>query len=222
VAGEDGPMDAAGWRYADPQPGLLEADLVAAVAETLAGHTTTPDDGFVAVWEGWGGVLGGMGYGPSRVLYATSDGSPAADPRHEEFLAHSARDTLNDVFRKPTWQAGILSDEISKGPRLSLPNRDHVLFHGGVAELADPAWVMRAPWRDPSLESQGFAPRAESPSLVWPDDHSWVLVTEVDYDSTIVGGTPGVIRALCGDPRLEALPIREGADLGWDADELNQ
>ena len=221
VEGEDGPRDAAGWRYADPPPGLLEADLVAAVAETLVAHTTTPDDGFIAVWEGWGGVVGGMGYGPSRVLYATSDGSSTADPRHDEFLAHSARDTLNDVFRKPTWQPGILSDEISRGARLSLPNREHVLFRGGVAELADPAWVSGAPWRDPSLESHGFAPRAESPSLVWPDDRAWVLVTEVDYDSTVAGGTSALIGALCAEPRLEALPIRQGADLGWDADEVN-
>jgi hypothetical protein len=219
VEGEDGPRDAAGWRYADPQPGLLEADLVAVAAETLVAHTTTPDDGFIAVWEGWGGVVGGMGYGPSRVLYAISDGSAAADPRHADFLAHSARDSLNDVFRKPTWQPGILSDEVSRGARLSLPNREHVLFRGGVAELADRAWVLAAPWRDPALESQGLAPRVESPSLVWPDDRAWVLVTEVDYDSTIVGGTPGLVRALCADPRLEALPIREGADLGWDADE---
>ena len=95
------------------------------------------------------------------------------------------------MFRKPTWQPGILSDEISRGARLSLPNRDHVLFRGGVSELADPAWVLGAPWRDTELEEQGFAPEAESPSLVWPDDRAWVLVTEVDYDSTIVGGTSG-------------------------------
>lgn len=220
--GEDGPRDAAGWRYADPQPGLLEADLVAAVAETLAAHTSTPDEGFVAVWDGWGGVVGGMGYGPSRVLYASSDGSGSPDPRHEEFLGHAARDTLNDVFRKPTWQPGILSDEISRGARLGLPNRDHVLFRGGASELADPAWVLRAPWRDTAPVGQGFAPRAESPSLVWPDDHAWVLVTEVDYDSTIVTGSPELVRELCADPRLEALPIREGADLGWSADEVNR
>ena len=38
VEGEDGPRDAAGWRYADPQPGSLEADLVAAVARPSS-HT---------------------------------------------------------------------------------------------------------------------------------------------------------------------------------------
>ena len=58
IEGEDGPRDAAGWRYSEPLEGSLEPDLVSAVASILAHHTTTPDDGFVAVWEGWGGIVG--------------------------------------------------------------------------------------------------------------------------------------------------------------------
>jgi hypothetical protein len=220
--GEDGPRDAAGWRYTEPLEGSLEPDLLSAAASILARHTTTPDDGFVAVWEGWGGVVGGIGYGPSRIFLTSMDSAAGDDPRHEEFLAHAARDSFNDVFRKPSWQPGILSDEVSRGPRLSLPNRDHVLFRGGVSELADPDWVMRVPWRNPELEGHPFEPAAHGPSLAWPDDHAWILVTEVDYDSTIVGGTSELIRALCADPQLEALPIREGADLTWDADEVNR
>ncbi len=97
-----------------------------------------------------------------------------------------------------------------------------MLFRGGVSELADPDWESRVPWQDPELAVRGFAQTAHCPSLVWPDDRAWILVTEVDYDSTIVGGTSELIRALCADPRLEALPIREGADLTWDADEVNR
>ncbi|GAA1955580.1 hypothetical protein [Microbacterium deminutum] len=222
VDGEDGPRDAAGWRYSDPQPGQLEPDLVSVVARTLTAHTTTPDDGFIALWEGWGGVVGAMGYGPSRVLATATDDSSEAGARHQEFLAHAARDSFNDVFRKPSWQPGVLSDEISRGPRLSLPNRDHVLFRAGVSELARSEWVLTAPWRDTELERHGFAPTAESPSLVWPVDRAWVLVTEVDYDSTIVAGSQDLSRALCADPRLEALPIDEGADLTSDADGVNR
>jgi len=222
VEGEDGPRDAAGWRYSEPQEGSLDADLVSAAAGILAAHTGTPDDGFVAVWEGWGGIVGGMGYGPSRILATAVEGGADDDPRHDEFLAHAARDTFNDVFKKPSWQPGILSDEISRGPRLRLPDRDHVLFHGGITELTGSDWELRMPWRDTGLETLGFPPSAHCPSLVWPADRTWVLVTEVDYDSTIVGGTPELIRALCADTRLEALPIREGADLTWDADEVNR
>ena len=58
--------------------------------------------------------------------------------------------------------------------------------------------------------------------IVWPDDRAWVLVGEVDWDSTIIGGSAELIRALVADERLEALPIREGADLTWDSDEVNR
>lgn len=98
---------------------------MAAVAAVLGRHTTTPDDGFVAVWEGWGGLVGGMGYGPSRALLTLSatDDTPrnSVEARHLDFLEHSGRDQLNNAFRKPTWQAGIPSDDISRGPRSPCP-----------------------------------------------------------------------------------------------------
>ena len=226
VQGEDGPRDAAGWRYGQPRLGQLPADLVSVVASILEAHTTTPDDAFLAIWEGWGGLVGGMGYGPSRVLFTLSatDDSPrsAEAAQHAEFLERSAHDQLENAFRKPTWQPGILSDDISQGPRLRLPDRDHVLFHGSLDELAAADWEERMPWRDESPRQFGQPPTAESPSLLWPADHEWIVASEVDYDSTIVGGSHAAIRAVCADPRLEALPIREGADLTWDADEVNR
>lgn len=213
---EDFARDTAGWRYLDPREGQLEPNALAAVASVLCAHTTTPDSGFAALWEGWGGVTGGMGYGASRVLLAAAE----EDPRHSGFLAHTARDVLNDVFRRPQWQPGILSDEISRGPRVDLPNRSHVLFRAAMSEFADPEWVLDAPWRDRAPEQHGFAPAAESPSLLWPEDHAWVLVSEVDFDSTIVAGSDELVRALCTDLRLEALPLREGSSLS-PLDDLN-
>lgn len=220
MEGEDGPRDAAGWRYDDPPEGDLEASVLSAGAEHLAVHTATPDQGYVAVWEGWGGLLGGLGYGASRVLLAAVD--ERAPARHEDFLAHAARDSFNDVFRKPTWQPGILPDDVSSGPRLGLAHRAHVLFRGGATELADPDWPVRVPWRDREPHQHGFSPTAQSPSVVWPDDHRWVLVTEVDLDSTIVAGTNELIRAIVADPRIEAAPIREGTSLTGDSDEVNR
>ncbi len=222
---EDGPRDAAGWRYSDPAEGELAPAVVSAAAAHLAAHTSTPDEGRIAVWEGWGGLLGFFGTAPARAfLQAVPGGDRAPDPvidQHNAMLGRSIHDPFNRVFTRPSWQPGILPDEVSHGPRLSLPARDHVLFRGGVSELADPDWVLRAPWRDRDAESHGFSPSAASPSLVWPVDRAWVMVTEVDYDSTIVGGSAALVTALCADPRLEALPIREGTVLGWDADALN-
>ncbi len=210
-----------GREFHAPREGCLDADLLAAIAGHLAEHTTTPDSGFVALWEGWGGLLGFFGEMPARTFLAFTDEAADGDPdraRHREMLARSIHDPFNNVFRKPTWQPGILPDDVSRGARLTLPGRGHVLFRGGVVELTAPDWVTRVPWRDREAESHGFPPDAQSPSLVWPDDRAWTLVTEVDFDSTIVGGSRELVHAICADARLEALALRPDADLSWTGD----
>ncbi|QAY59670.1 hypothetical protein ET475_06465 [Microbacterium protaetiae] len=94
-----------------------------------------------------------------------------------------------------------------------------MLFRGGISEFADAEWIGRVPWRRPADEGW-FDPA--SPSIIWPDDHAWVMATEVDFDSTIVAGSPALIDAIVGDPHLEAASIPEDADLSWDADEVNR
>lgn len=227
------PRDDAGWRYDPPDEGQLDSDSLAALAEVLVSGTTTPDTGCVAVWDGWGNIVGGMGFGPSRSFLQMGfpDGMPRpytdqpvddAPLRHASFLAHSLKDVFNNPFRQETWRPGILSDDISRGPRLTLPNREFVLFRGGVSELSRPTWVLDMPWRDRQAEEHGFGPAAQSPSIMWPDDRAWVMVTEVDSDSTIVAGSADVVRAILRASTLESAQIPQGAHLSWDADEVNR
>ena len=213
---EDDPRDTDGWRYHDPSEGALPADLLASLARVLARHTRTPDAGGVALWEGWGGLVGHLGIGPSRAFYQASDQSDAALERHNAMLVGSVKDVWNNVFRRRTWQEGILSKEISEGPRLRLPNRDFVLFTGGVSAFTDEDWVLSVPWRDLESEAHGFPPGAQSPNLIWPADHAWVLVGEIDFDSTIVGGSAELVAALVADPGLEAAEIPADTVLGYD------
>ncbi|MDE0546318.1 hypothetical protein [Microbacterium sp. C7(2022)] len=214
-----------GWQYDAPGEGQLAAETLAAVMDTARAHTSTPHDGYIAVWEGWGGLVGGVGYGPARSILTFTEDDEVTDAtakRHRDFLAASAKDLLNNVFRRPSWQPGILPDDVSKGPRLQLPNRGHVLFEGDPSALADPSWVLDAPWRDREMEQYGAQPSAESPSIIWPADRAWVMLSEVDWDSTIVAGSVELARALCADPRIEAGIIREGAMLTWSSDEVNR
>ncbi|PRB18350.1 hypothetical protein [Microbacterium sp. MYb62] len=206
-----------GREFTAPLEGELEPEVLATIAAHLAEHTQTPDDGFAALWEGWGGLTGFFGETPSRAFPTFSD-----DPNHQAMLDRSTRDPFNNVFRKPTWQEGILSREISEGARLHLPQRDHVLFAASPRDFADPDWILRVPWRDRAAEERGFPPSAQGPSILWPEDHAWVMVTEVDFDSTVVAGSPELIAEICADDRLEALPIVEGSDLTWDADAVNR
>jgi hypothetical protein len=220
---ENDPRDADGWRYQDPEQGGMPPEVLAELARVLSSHTTTPADGFVAVWEGHGGLLGYLGTSPSRVFFtAGDDGGSPAFARHTAMLGRSIKDRFNNVFRKETWQDGILSRDISDGPRLELPARGHVLFRGGVAELARADWELHVPWRDRAAEDHGFAPSALTPSLIWPADRAWVSVTEVDYDSTIVAGSRELVDALRSEPGLEVVGIPEGAALSYDSGGVNR
>lgn len=221
----DGPVYGArsrsddGWEYDAPREGELDAATLAAIGRHLAARGTAV--GYAAVWEGWGGLVGHLGVAPTRALLSSSSDEPDLE-RHQEMLAHAMQDPFNRPYAKESWQPGILDDAVSRGPRLSLPGRDYVLFWGPLDVFADPTWPHEVPWRDAEMERAGFAQFAASPSLMWPSDRSWVLATEVDFDSTIVGGDAALIEAVCADPALEALPLPAGSSLQWDADAVNR
>lgn len=224
VAPEDGAqqvMSPDGREFGAPQEGELDTGILSLLARVLAQHTTTPDSGGVALWEGWGDLVGGMrlsGQG-SVVAYSDSNGSDLT----RQVLSRSIRDVFNDAFRRPSWHDGILSREISEGPRLALPGREYIVFEGGISEFAEPDWELRMPWRDrPAEAAHGFGPSAQSPAIVWPDDHAWVLVTEIDYDSTIIAGTRELVAAVCAADGIEAFEIPPDAPLTWESDEVNR
>ncbi|NYD67270.1 hypothetical protein [Agromyces atrinae] len=203
--------DDAGWRYTEPEEGRLDAASLASIVRVLARFTGTGDDIVAGIWDGWGGVLGFMGSAPSRATL-TLAGSPAGTDdderrRHAEFLAQSIHDPFNSPFAKVSWQPGILSEEISRGPRLALPSRDHVLFRASLAEFAQPSWAALVPWADEVAEWTA------SPSLVWPADRAWVLATDVDLDSTLIAGSAALVDALRAAPALETVELPEGAAL---------
>lgn len=204
-----------GREFSSPNMGANSPELLAAIAGHLIEHTTTPDAGFVAVWEGWGGLVGAHG-STGRSFIEFTDETP------KPMRWRSLRESFEMPFRQAKWQPGILSDDISKGPRFELPDRDHVLFSAAPAAFADPEWILDAPWRDREAEGHGFPPSAQHPSILWPADHAWVMVSEIDFDSTIVAGSEELIRAICADPAIEALPVPEGASLHWDADVINR
>lgn len=97
--------------------------------------------------------------------------------------------------------------EILEGPRLERPGRSYLLFTGPLDDaggLGDP---------------RGIWP--QSPNLFWPADRSWCVATEIDFDSTLVGGSRDLVAAVLAHPRLEAWPVTEDDSLAWDADTIN-
>lgn len=210
-----------GWEFDAPREGEPDAALLAHLYPHLVAATEVAPVGYAAVWSGWGGLVGHMGVGGSRTVLTPSGDDPDL-ARHREMLARSTSDPFNRPYATESWQPGILPNDVSRGPWLDLPGREHVLFRGDLTVFADVDWQSRVPWRDPELEAAGFAQFAAAPSLVWPADRSWVVVSEVDWDSTVVGGSRELVAAICDDSAVEALPLPADASLQWDADEVNR
>jgi hypothetical protein len=102
------------------------------------------------------------------------------------------------------------SEEDLGCPRLKLPGRDYVLLEGplsAVAQLGEPG----------SLD--GFS--RKSPNLFWPSDHAWCVASEIDFDSTLIGGSSGLIETVLGASQLDAWPVRPEDSLAADGDLVN-
>lgn len=95
-------------------------------------------------------------------------------------------------------------------PRLELPHRDHLLLTGPLDAVADIARYEPGAWP------------TQSPALFWPADRAWCVATEIDFDSTLVGGTAAAIAAVLASPDLEVLPVEPGDSLQSDADLVNR
>ncbi|NHC47348.1 hypothetical protein G9H72_19040 [Motilibacter sp. K478] len=137
-----------------------------------------------------------------------------------DVLAASTRgqDCLHALWDGYGWAAMIgrstapapVLDEALAAPRVTLPGRDYLLFGGRlhaalhIGDQVTDGWVL-----------------PQSPNLLWPADRSWCLATEVDFDSTLVGGQPGLVAAVLAHPGLEAWPVTEDDDLSALGDRVN-
>lgn len=119
-------------------------------------------------------------HGSARTVFAwADDGSPAPEP--------------------PPPPTGPYPSEVLEGPTLELPGREYFTFSCTLATADEPS--RHDEWRTGDLAGW------QSPQLLWPLDRSWCVATEVDYDSTLVGGPARLIDAVLADPRFEAFRV---------------
>lgn len=96
------------------------------------------------------------------------------------------------------------TDDEWAAPRFVLPDRSYLL-------LAGPLDATRA-----LTEHRGTGvPGTRSPQLLWPEDRTWCVASEIDLDSTVVGGTRALLDAVLADPDLEAWEVRPGDSLAF-------
>lgn len=99
--------------------------------------------------------------------------------------------------------------ELERAPRLQLPHREYVLFRGALGEVPELGTT--------EPKQLGHF----TPALLWAADASWCVATEVDFDSTLVGGPRSLIDAVLANKQLEAFEVQAADSLAWDGDRLN-
>lgn len=89
-------------------------------------------------------------------------------------------------------------------PHVKSPGREYLLFKGPLDDL-------------PKLGSSG----GDDPTMWWPDDRAWFVATEIDLDSTYVGGSAECIAAIMGEQQLETFPASLDDRVDWGSDTIN-
>ncbi|MGI9079561.1 MAG: hypothetical protein ACR2GF_01840 [Acidimicrobiales bacterium] len=101
------------------------------------------------------------------------------------------------------------AEEMSRA-RMHLPGRDYLLLGSPLPAALRIGWHMRPDWFD-----------AQSPNLFWPADRAWCVASEIDFDSTLAGGTAELVDAILAAPALDAWAVRPDDSLMYDADRIN-
>lgn len=100
-------------------------------------------------------------------------------------------------------------DLLVYGTTFQLPGREYFLFERELGEVDGLFATLTSGWP------------FQSPQLLWPTDHSWFLSTEIDLDSTVIGGRRRLIDTVLATEEIEAWEVREGDSLMFDGDTIN-
>jgi hypothetical protein len=133
------------------------------------------------------------------------------------------------------WVLETLSPEEGRLPQLKLPlGRDHVVLSGPLSAVdqigsTDRSNVVWAYYVEPGEEPPTKPPDPDptdpfwrnAPNLIWPSDRSWLVVSEVDFDSTVVGGNRELVEALIAYPELEVYEVEPDTSLAAFSDKIN-
>jgi hypothetical protein len=152
----------------------------------------------------------------------TSDPAPFRQPPRDGALPRETLNALKDVLRRHTtaldavfvgiWEGvGWIEPGQQQAPRLRLPERSHLVFQGDADVLDHVGWV-------------GFDGRLvhEAPNVIWPAGRSWFVASDIDQESTYVGGSKALIEALIADPSLEVWQAAATDSITAGSDAINR
>lgn len=181
-----------GWSGLEPEVGCLGRSMVEALADVVSRHTVATEATFVAFWVGF------------SLWPKAWFGLPTTRrPVRESYL-----------FERPLAEVVTLCAEApAVAYALGTPTGSAIALSS-----AGRSWV---PTPDEQFESMA-AHQWQNPSAWWPADRAWVTSTDIDLDSTLVGGSRALLDDLLADDRLEVLPWPVDGSLWEGADTVNR
>ena len=154
-------------------------------------------------------LLGSLAASQQWAVPGVYDSSPLVGSLPEELVpvlvsvlgAHTTADTC--WFGVWEGYAG-LRDDVRAAPMFRIPMRHHHLMRGPLGALAESA-------------GDGW----QSANLWWPDDRTWCVANEIDFDSTYVGCSAACAGDLVARRELEAFEIDPTSGFDWLSDDRN-
>jgi hypothetical protein len=167
-----------GWPGDDPAEGSLTRRELATLVDTLGPFAHGPV--LAGVWVGYGQLPG-----------AWLDLPVAEQPGREYYY-----------FRRSLDQIVTLSRDLVDVGRVEAGQGGALLRAGRPGLLTR----FRGPRPTPEMPHVRFAhpELVQSPNQWWAEDRSWAVATEIDLDSTWVGGSEELVAAVLDHPELEA------------------
>jgi hypothetical protein len=182
------------WDGEDPPRGDFPANQSETLRQILTGHTNGSAHCFFGLWTGWQWVEAGNIRINAKYLGKGDRGRAYVRASQNADAARVAFSSID-----------------LNHPHLRLLGRDYLVLVGPLsasAQIGDPDGL------------NGFT--RHSPNLIWPADRSWFVSSEIDFDSTLVGGSGDLIDDILNAKELEAWSIRSGDLLTYEADHLNR
>lgn len=197
----------------------------------------------------WHAILGLRAADELRGSYSSNDGSEVnwmgsdppigamdidtLDALCDILIAHTTDPThcFFGLCTTESWEDSFSADELQ--PLLELPHdRNHIVLTGPLSAIDQLMYDWSGSLEMTLVTKQDVDPppkpnasellQREAPNLIWPVDHSWFVTSEVDFDSTLVGGSTGLVDAIVESPRLEAWQVDPADSLADNADTVNR
>ena len=152
--------------------------LFGQLAGLLAEHTSTADDCWFAIWEGYG-----------FTTWATMlAGAPGDDRERQELDRERRRLREDDARRKESIRAAL-----SVLPAFDLPARRYYLVHGGVTAA--------------SKIERPDGSSSQPPDLWWPEDRRWFVAGDTDLDWCYIAGSEQLVSTVSAEFGRRTRPV---------------